>query len=128
MKAKVVNGTTHAITIYSIEDCDASDPRRLILNPGAKPIYTIEAGKKALNATPGEPKPRDIDAPFPTYGPVKFEDADPSPDADVVIVSNMYRSACVELGRDTSNLGTIYGAVYDGSSTRPVGCVGIAVG
>lgn len=125
---KIVNGTTHAITIYDLNDCDQSDPRKLKLNPGAKPIHVIEAGAKNLNAKQGEsPKPP-IDAPFPVYGPVRFNSVDPVPNADIVIVSNMYRSACVELGIDTSNLATIYGAVYDDSSPRPVGCVGLAVG
>lgn len=125
---KIFNGTAHEITIYSIDDCDQTDPRRLVLKDGAKPVYTIAAGKP-LNAVKVNKKFPDGDFPFPVAGAVVFESADPIPDADVVICSNLYRAACVHLRRDTSRLATIDGAVYDSTdSPRPVGCLRLAIG
>ena len=48
---------------------------------------------------------------------------------DIVVVSNMYRSAVKELGGSTSKLATVSGTVYsDESAVRPCGCLRLAVG
>ena len=126
---KIVNGTEHSINFYRVEDCDQSNPRKLVLKAGAEPFYTIPPGVD-LNCVKTNGSAPSLDVPFELVGAVKFTDADPIPDADLIIVSNLYRSACKELGRDTSRLATINGAVYDsaGENPRPCGCLGLAVG
>jgi hypothetical protein len=69
-----------------------------------------------------------MDLPFAIKGAVQFTGHDPVPDADVVICSNLYRSAVQQFGGDTSNLATVDGAVFDGDSPRPVGITSLAIG
>lgn len=134
MDIQFANGTQHEISIFSIDDCvSVQSGRKLVLNPGAQPVQVIPPGTN-LNATKGNgelPAALGTDAPAFLKGAVRFTDADelPSGSYDVIVVSNLYRSACVELGRDTSKLATVDGAVYaDEAGTRPVGCTGLAVG
>lgn len=133
MDIKYANGTEHDIYLYNLEDTvSVQKGRKLVLKEGAVPHTTIPKGTN-LNATKanGELPEHLKDAPEFLKGAVKFTSAEPMPegDYDVLVVSNLYRSACVELGRDTSHLGTIDGAVYqDETCTRPCGCLGIAVG
>lgn len=126
---KIVNGTQHEITIYSIEDCEViQGGRKLVVKEGAVPQTVIPAGSN-LNAVKGNKPAPSGEFGFTVKGAVTFADADPIPDGDLVIVSNLYRAACVELGRDTSRLGTVDGAVYaDEKGTRPIGCTAIAIG
>jgi hypothetical protein len=126
---KIYNGTQHQINIFSLEQCDRTDPRKLIVLEGEKPIYTIEGGVN-LNAKKGNKPAPEGEFPFPVSGAVTFEGYDPLPDGyDVYIVSNLYRSAVAELGGDTSKLATVNGVVYsDSDNPRPCGCLGLAIG
>jgi hypothetical protein len=127
------NGTSHEINIYSVEDTYVTQAgRKLVLKEGATPVLVIPPGTN-LNATKGNGAlPASlVDAPSFLKGAVKFTEAEelPSGDYDVIVVSNLFRSAYVELGKDTSKLATIDGAVYaDETCTRPCGCLGLAVG
>ena len=134
MAIQFANGTQHSINIYSISDTIAvQGGRKLVLKEGAQPIQIIPGGTN-LNAVKGNgelPAALGTDAPAFLKGAVRFTDADSLPEGeyDIIVVSNLYRSALVELGRDTSKLATIDGAVYaDESVTRPCGCTGLAVG
>lgn len=130
---KFANGTQHEITIYNIDDCvSVQGGRKLVLKEGAVPIQVIPGGTN-LNATKGNGELPAALAEGPSFlkGAVKFTAADPLPEGnfDVIVVSNLYRSALVELGLDTSKVATIDGAVYqDEAGTRPCGCTGLAVG
>jgi len=126
---KVFNGTPHSINFYTIDQCDSSDQRKLILRPNQKPIYIIEAGTP-LNCVKGNLPSPELKYPFPVVGAVSFVDADPIPTGhDIVIVSNLYRAACVELGRDTSKLATVADVVYTAAGNpRPCGCLNLAIG
>lgn len=134
MAIQFANGTQHEISIYSIDDCvSVQGGRKLVLKEGAQPVQVIAPGTN-LNATKGNGElPEALGENAPTFlkGAVKFTAADSLPEGeyDIIVVSNLFRSACVELGRDTSKLATIDGAVYgDEAGTRPVGCTGLAVG
>jgi len=126
---KIVNGTSHEITIYSVEDCiSVHNGRKLVLKGGATPKAVIPPGIN-LNAQKGNKPAPNGNYGFSVKGAVIFTDADPIPNGDLVIVSNLYRAACVDLGRDTSRLGTVDGTVYqDEDGTRPCGCTAIAIG
>ena len=126
---KVFNGTQHEINIYSLDQCDQTDPRKLIVLEGQKPTYTIPGGKN-LNVQKGNKPAPDGDFPFPVMGAVIFEGHDPLPQGyDIYIVSNLYRSGVAELGGDTSKLATVNGVVYsDKDNPRPCGCLGLAIG
>lgn len=126
---KIVNGTSHEINIYDVEDCiPVQNGRKLVRKQGAVPKSVIAPGTD-LNARKGNKPAPSGDFGFPVKGAVIFTDADPLPDGDLVIVSNIFRSAYVDLGRDTSRLGTVDGTVYiDEQCTRPCGCTAIAIG
>jgi hypothetical protein len=126
---KVFNGTAHQVNIYSIEQCDGSDPRKLIVGEGETPLYTIPAGTN-LNCVKDNKATPKGDFPFPVKGAVEFTDVDPLPSGyDIYIVSNLYRSAYAELKGDTRKLATVDGVVYsDPANPRPCGCLGLAVG
>jgi hypothetical protein len=126
---KIYNGTQHQINIYTADQCDQSDPRKLVILDGQKPIFTIESGVN-LNATKSNKPAPEGDFPFPVSGAVIFEAYDPLPEGyDVYIVSNLYRSAVAELGGNTSKLATVNGVVYsDINNPRPCGCLGLAIG
>jgi len=126
---KIYNGTQHQINIFQCDQCDQTDPRKLIVLDGESPIYTIPAGKN-LNALKGNKPAPSGKFPFPVMGAVVFEGYDPLPKGyDIYIVSNLYRSAVAELGGDTSRLATVNGVVYqDSDNPRPCGCLGLAIG
>ena len=126
---KIVNGTNHKICIYAEADCvPIENGRKLILNPGALPLAIIPPGTP-LNAIKGHAPLPEGEYGFPVRGAVTFTGADPVPEGDLIIVSNPYRAACLELGRDTSRLGTPDGLVFkDKFSPSPCGCTAIAVG
>lgn len=126
---KIVNGTSHEITIYSVEDCvPVHNGRKLVLKGGSIPQAVIPPGIN-LNAVKGNKPAPSGNYGFPVKGAVIFIAADPIPEGDLVIVSNLFRAACVDLGRDTSRLGTVDGTVYlDEDGTRPCGCTSIAIG
>jgi hypothetical protein len=133
MAIQFANGTQHEITIFNINDCvSVQGGRKLILKEGATPIQVIPSGIN-LNATKGngDLPPTLVEGPSFLKGAVRFTAADALPEGnyDIIVVSNLYRSACVELGLDTSKLATVDGVVYaDESGTRPCGCTGLAVG
>ena len=124
-----INGTPHEITIYSEQDCILhKESRKLVLNEGAKALYQIPAGTP-LNA---KTQVRELDnSEFPFLkGAVEFVEADPLPGEDeIVIVSNLYRSALKDLGISTQRLATVGGTVYASvDNPRPVGCTYLSVG
>jgi len=125
------NFTNHAVSFYSQDDCNFTDPRRVVVNDGAVPYYTVPAGVP-LNAQRGN-KPLDprFNAPVPLKGAVDFVGYDPLPEyvgeGDICIVSALYRAAVQALGGDTTNLALIDTPVYD-STGKVVGCIGLSVG
>ena len=127
-----LNGTSHNIVII------AEDPttyyvdektRKLILNNEVEPLLVIPAGFN-LNAKPYNLE-LDCEHSF-VKGALKFSSVDPLPEMGedtVIVVSNMYRSACLELGLPTKQLATIRGSVYRTKEcTKPYGCFGLNVG
>jgi hypothetical protein len=126
---KIFNGTAHEIRLFSLEQTDQSNPRKLILKEGEQPMFIIAPGtnlncqKKNLPAPEG-----DFD--FPVKGVVTFLSHDPLPKGyDIYVVSNLFRSAVKELGGSTDDLATVDGVVYDDpTNTRPCGCLGLAIG
>lgn len=126
---KIFNGTAHTINIFSLEQTDQSDPRKLIIKDGETPIYTIPAGVNLNCRKDNKPAP-DSNFPFPVKGAVEFISYDILPSGyDVYVVSNLYRSAVKELRGDTSKLATVDGVVYsDPTNPRPCGCLGLAIG
>ena len=129
---KIFNGTSYIINVYSPYDTvSLYGGRKLILVKGAEPRLIIAPGVN-LNVVKTN---RDLDARFklidlPLVGAVDFTDADVLPEGyDLYVVSNLYRSACKELGRDTSKFATVNGAVHaNETAIRPIGCVSLAVG
>ncbi len=129
---KIFNGTSHEIALYSLSDVVSDEyGRKSYAKTGAKPLLVIPAGRD-LNAAKGHSKLRAglINSELPLKGAVTFLSHDPVPtDYDLVIVSNLYRSAVKELGGDTSRLATVDGVVYASEvGLRPCGCLALAVG
>lgn len=127
---KIVNGTSHQIKFFAQEDTiSVQDGRKLILKEGAEPIFVIEPGVN-LNAQKGNKEaPVLPGCAIPLKGAVIFVGHDPIPEGDIVVVSNLFRAAVVELGGDTSSLATVDGTVYESEkSLRPCGCLALAVG
>lgn len=130
MERKFFNGTNHQLNFYVHDQCDCSDPRKLIVKDGEQPLYTIKAGTK-LNFKKGN---ETIDAnktyPFIVRGAVKFESYDPLPEGyELYVVSSLYRLAVKSSNGDTSRLATVNGLVYsDPRDSRPCGCLGLVIG
>lgn len=127
---RIFNGTAHPINIFDSADCDFSNPRRVVIAPGARPTHTILLNY-SLDCTKGNAPIDNSDAfPFPVTGAVQFTSYDPLPAGyDLYIVSNLYRAAYQALSGPTTNLATIDGAVYgSASSNAPVGCLRLAIG
>ena len=126
----IINGTPHEISIYAESSVQLdSASRKLIVAENATPIHRIPAGS-ALNCKTKVSELTDSEFPF-LRGAVEFVDADPLPGmpGDIVIVSNLYRSALKELGRDTRRVATVGGTVYENiTNPRPVGCLWLNVG
>jgi hypothetical protein len=126
----IVNGTSHEIKFYSEQDTvPVQGGRKLVLKEGAQPILVIKPGIN-LNAQKGNKEaPQIPGCAIPLKGAVIFVGHDPIPNGDIVVVSNMFRAAVVELGGDTSSLATVDGTVYESEeSLRPCGCLALAVG
>lgn len=130
------NGTSHHISIYSIEDTyTIQDGRKLVLKEGAAPLAVVPPGKN-LNCVKSNSKAPTFEVEgLPSSvikGAVNFTSYDPLPEealGKVVIVSLLYRSAVKELGGDTSMFATVDGTVYETEeATRPCGCLGLAIG
>lgn len=127
---KIYNGTQHEITFYSAEQTySVQDGRKLILNEGATPTIFVPAGTNLNCVKSNAPAPQ-LQSLIPLKGAVIFTKVDDLlPGYDIYIVSQLYRAACKELGRDTSRLATVDGTVYESeSSLRPCGCLSLAVG
>lgn len=126
---KVFNGTAHTINFYNLEQCDQTNPRKLIVLPGQEPAYVIPGGTNLNAQTQNKPAPRG-DFPFPVIGGVEFTSVDELPEGyDVYIVSQMFRSAMIALGIPTDNIATVNGVVYtDPENPRPCGCLSLAIG
>ena len=130
---KIFNGTAHTINIYNLVDTySTQDGRKLVLKEeNVVPVLVIAAGIN-LNAVKGNlllPN-QFVNSGIPLRGGVTFTDYDPLPEGyDIIVVSNLYRSAVKELGGDCSKLATVDGVVYmSESDMRPCGCLGLAVG
>jgi len=126
---KVFNGTQHTINIYTLDQCDNTDPRKLIVLDGQSPCHVIPAGTN-LNCVKVNAPIDDTAFDFPVTGAVQFTGHDDLPDGyDIYIVSQLFRAAVVALGGDTSHLATVNGVVYqDIDNPRPCGCLGLAIG
>ena len=129
MTVQIFNGTQHQINIFSLDQCDQSDARKLIVLEGEMPSTIIAAGTNLNCAKENLPAPAG-EFGFNVKGAVVFTAHDPLPEGyDIYIVSNLYRSAVKELGGDTSKLATVDGVVYqDVNNPRPCGCLGLAIG
>ena len=125
----IFNGTAHQINIFSLESCDQTDPRKLMVKEGEYPTTIIAAGTNLNCVKQNLPAPEG-DFGFPVKGAVVFVSHDPLPEGyDIYIVSNLFRSAVKELGGDTSKLATVDGVVYNNpENPRPCGCLGLAIG
>lgn len=132
----IYNGTQHEIRIFSIDQCNQTDPRKLILKEGEIPVFVIPAGTN-LNCKKSNKQLSGLkwEAPFPVKGAVTFDSCDELPlqesgaPYDIYVVSNLYRAAAIELGIDTVALATVDGVVYDSiDNPRPCGCLGLAIG
>jgi len=127
---KIFNGTPHPLNIFSPEDT-YSDGRKLYVKEEAVPVVQVPS-QGTLNATkenaelPSQFEGSDL----PLRGAVIFTDADPLPSGyDIYVASQLYRSALVQLGRDTTRIATICDAVYSSpENPRPCGCLSLAVG
>lgn len=127
---RIFNGTTHEINIYNIADCyEIQGGRKLVRKPDSSPIYTVPPGTN-LNARKGNRPAPELNVPFEIRGAAIFESYDTIPEEfDLIIVSQLFRAAVIELGGDTSKLAVIDGAVYsDETAVRPCGCTALAVG
>lgn len=129
---KIYNGTVHEINLYSVNDTIAvQDGRKLVLKEGATPLLKLASGKN-LNAVKSNADLPEhlVNSELPLKGGVIFTSYDEIPnDYDIVIVSNLFRSAVKELGGDTSKLATVDGVVYQSEiDMRPCGCINLAVG
>lgn len=127
---KVYNGTSHCIFLYQEEDTyPIQGGRKLVRKEGAKPFAVILPGIN-LNAVKGNQEAPQLASVIPLKGGVVFTAADEIPAGyDIVVVSNLYRSACLELGRDISCLATVDGSVYETEEAiRPCGVLALAVG
>jgi hypothetical protein len=126
----IYNGTSHCIFFYREEDTVAiQGGRKLVRKEGAKPFAVVMPGTN-LNAVKENREAPQLTSAIPLKGGVVFTGAHPIPEGyDIVVVSNLYRSACAELGWDISCLATVDGSVYeDESAIRPCGVLGLAVG
>lgn len=124
----IINGTSHAINIYSLDGLTAHPERRgAFLKGDSEPVQVIPAGIM-LNAQKENAAAPSGDYGVPVVGATVFTGADPIPEGDLVVVSQLYRSACKELGRDTARLATVSGPVYEEGSPRPCGCTALSVG
>jgi hypothetical protein len=93
-----------------------------------KPIKVIPPGTNLDAVKKNLPAP-ELDVDFLLKGGVVFESHDPIPDGDIVVVSQIFRSAVKELGGNTSRLATVDGTVYKSPlDLRPCGCTALAVG
>lgn len=127
----IFNGTSHAINVFSVADTyPIQGGRKLVVKPGAVPIYVIPSGEVFLDATKENMPAPKLDSPIRLVGAVKFTGRDMLPDGyDLYIVSQIYRAATIELGYDPRKLATVDGTVYETEDAiRPCGCTGLAVG
>ena len=127
---KIFNGTAHNINFYKESDIEGVDGRTATIQTSATPYYVIPSGSM-LDCKKGASDGPVLDVGFPVRGAIEFLEADPLPNGyDLYIVSNLYRSACVALGRSTDKLATVDGVVYAayGDTIRPCGCLRLAIG
>jgi hypothetical protein len=133
MTQAIVNGTSHSINFYHKSQVSfVSELRKYILiDTTTKPYYTIEPGTN-LNAytTKLETNIDDVvNVPFPCTGATVFTSYDPTPEAHIVVCSQLYRSAVSSLNGNTSNLAIVSETVYlSATELRPIGCLSLAIG
>lgn len=133
MTTALINATPHAVAIYSEDDVDRGNPRRLLVRPGAVPMIVIPPSGIVLNASRAEGVT--VRSWFSLGGdevgiPVRNDtfpsvDAPPDPGA-AYIVSFLYASAARAAGVP-SMLYTVTGAVYASADDKaPCGCVALS--
>jgi hypothetical protein len=125
---KIVNGTNHKVVIYSIVGLTPHPERRgaWLISPDSEILHTIPEGKN-LNAEKGEAQLLTLgNIPCQTVAP--FEKVDPIPEGDIIVVSQLYRAACKELGLSTAKLATVSGPVFEEGNLRPIGVTSLEVG
>lgn len=127
----IINCTPHSIHVYSIQDCNSDNPRRLFTNQGAKPIQIIEPSGNILNAQLGKTLWGDLNGiPINTVtydsvdNPLDYGNVD-----DFFIVSALFKIAFLHCNPDSHvNLITVDSVVYDSlDNPRPCGCLGFAI-
>ena len=116
---KVINMTAHEVNIYNDTQIEDLKCRKLhLIDEACTPEKVYEASGLLATADRREFDGGLFDFTF------KFSNVSELPEGyDYYIVSKMYLDACVALGRDTSKLRTIYGAVTDKATEKVVlGC------
>jgi hypothetical protein len=125
----IINCTPHPINIFDRNDADSSNPRRLMLAEGAECIRTIEPSGTVLNAQRGDSDIVDMIDGVPVKSRAKFISFDALPEGDdFVIVSQLFKSAVVDCGGDTSRLLCVAETVFRVDCPTPVGCCALEVG
>ena len=127
----IINCTPHAINIYSADDCDLSNPRRITVTAGAKTIQVIPPSGNTLNAQLGKKVAGNIGN-IPLYS-VTYDGVDNPLDYgdlnNYFIVSALFKTAFLHCNPDSHvKLLTVDSVVYDSmDNPRPVGCLGFAI-
>jgi hypothetical protein len=136
MNVKIYNGTAREINFYALKDTkEIEDGQKLVLKEGAEPIYTLKKGKK-LNCFQDTEESESCfhelhpHSPVPLIKSPSFVGADAPPEGyDLYVVSQMFRTVCIELETDTIDLACVSGAIYRSKDDfYPCGYLGLAVG
>ena len=131
----IYNLTPHDICIFSKNDVDMSNPRRLFIKEGAQPSSILPSSGIALNAqlerieTTPIPGLEGVPVIKQVYTSVDspFDFVPQATPQDWFIVSALYRTAAIACGHSL-NLLTVDSVVYDAAANnpRPVGCLGLS--
>ncbi len=126
MTKRIFNGTPHNIVVFAKDNVEyIPEIRKYVLkNQNAIPIATIPSNGM-LNAAVDFVETGTIDD-IPIFN-IVAKNVDPIPDADIVIVSNMYATYAKQFNiAGLERLYTIGNPVYQNrENPRPIGCLGL---
>lgn len=125
---KIYNGTPHTISIINPNDVTYHpEQRKYIVKEDYENSTQDIFSHGILNAYMSEKE--EVNHPLlPLVKRARFTHVDPLPENfDLYIVSQMYRSAYVEMGISTDNLACVCDPVYD-TAIKPVGVLRLEVG
>lgn len=120
---KVFNGTPHNVVIINKESCIFDTSLRKWVSSNPDIIKTISSNG-ALSAKIETKEDLNNYTGIPVYEKT-VTGCDDIPEAEVIICSMLYVSACRKLGKDTSNLYTVADTVYSIDGKTILGCLGI---